>query len=92
MAQFSVGANNGGLTLSTSTLSNIYLRKKRIDDSLARKIQAALKVAPGFLSSDHSRWLAASTEERELISRVLSLPPKAKDHLSEFLRCLSQTA
>jgi transcriptional regulator with XRE-family HTH domain len=69
---------SAGISMSQTTLSNIYLRKKSIDISLAEHIEKALGVSHGWLSSDHSAWLSASPNDRELISLALSLQPDAK--------------
>jgi transcriptional regulator with XRE-family HTH domain len=78
--------NAAGISMSQATLSNLYLRKKSIDASLAERIEAALGVSPGWLSSDHTAWLNASSQDRDLISMVLSLQPEAKQHLAALLR------
>ena len=76
---------NGGLEISKTTLSNIYLRKKPIDEALAQQIERALSVPCDWLSSDHSMLFSMSTLDHELINGILSLPPQTKQHIVALL-------
>lgn len=78
--------NAGGLKISKTRLSNLYLRKKPIGETLAHQIERALGVSYDWLSSDHSILFSMSTLDRELINGILSLPPQTKQLIVVLLR------
>ena len=80
--------SEGGLNISKATLSNIYGRKKAIDDVLAAEIESALDLQVGWLSFNHNCWLKAAIVDLQLANEIISLPLTTKVHLSYLINLI----
>ena len=80
------------VAMSSTTLSNIYLRKTAIREPLARQIEKAMNVGEGWLGADHTSYLTASAEDIALFNRLMELPTQARQSLSSFLQTIGGDA
>lgn len=70
-----------GVDIGTKILSDIYWRKKSIDDALAEKIETAFGLPAGWLSVDQSYWLTISQSDFEAIKSFTRLPDEVRSSL-----------
>ena len=75
--------------IDSSCLSNIYLGKKDIDDSLVPSIEKAFGLPKGWLDGEHEYFTKTSQVDREDIARLLHLDPRTRNAISELLQLLS---
>ena len=76
------------IDMSRSKLSNLYLKKTSIQESLARQIEDAMSVSAGWLSVDHKPYLSATPDDIDLLQNLLRLPVGSREALAVFLRSL----
>ena len=80
---------NHNVPIDSSCLSNIYLGKKDIDDSLVPSIEKAFGLPKGWLDGEHEYFTKTSQVDREDIARLLHLDPRTRNAISELLQLLS---